>query len=45
MTGIWSLIFIRCQNYTLDRTDLYKISNVVLGVETIVADLYSSLEG
>jgi hypothetical protein len=31
--------------HLVDRTDLFKISNVVLGGEGIVTDLYSSLEG
>jgi hypothetical protein len=29
----------------VDRTDLFKVSNLVLGGEAIVMDLYSSLEG
>jgi hypothetical protein len=29
----------------IDRTDLFKVSNLVLGGEAIVTDLYSSLEG
>jgi hypothetical protein len=29
----------------IDRTDLFKISNLVLCAEVIVTDLYSSLEG
>jgi hypothetical protein len=28
----------------MDRTDLFKISNLVLGGEATVTDLYSSLE-
>jgi hypothetical protein len=31
--------------HLIDRTDLFKISNLVLGGEGIVTDLYSSLEG
>jgi hypothetical protein len=31
--------------HLIDRTDLFKISNLVLGGEAIVTDLYSSLEG
>jgi hypothetical protein len=31
--------------YLIDRTDLFKISNLGLGGEAIVTDLYSSLEG
>jgi hypothetical protein len=30
--------------YLIDRKDLFKISNLVLGREEIVTDLYSSLE-
>jgi hypothetical protein len=30
--------------YLIDRTDLFKISNLVLGGETIVMGLHSSLE-
>jgi hypothetical protein len=30
--------------HLIDRTDLFKISNLVLGGEAIVTDLYSSLE-
>jgi hypothetical protein len=31
--------------HLIDRTDLFKISNLVLGGEATVTDLYSSLEG
>jgi hypothetical protein len=31
--------------YFINRTDLFKISNLVVGGEAIVTDLYSSLEG
>jgi hypothetical protein len=31
--------------HLIDRTDLFKISNLVLGGEVTVMDMYSSLEG
>jgi hypothetical protein len=31
--------------HLIDRSDLFKISNLVFGGEAIVMDLYSSLEG
>jgi len=31
--------------YLIERTDLFKISNLVLGGKEIVTSLYSSLEG
>lgn len=36
--------FIRCQNYTLDRTDLFKTSHVVSDGRAFVTNLYSSLD-
>jgi hypothetical protein len=31
--------------HLIDRADLFKLSNLVLGGEVIVTDMYSSLEG
>jgi hypothetical protein len=47
ITGVWSLIFLLGVKviHLIDRTDLFKISNLILGREAIVMDLYSSLEG
>jgi hypothetical protein len=31
--------------YLIDRTELFRVGGLVLGGETVVTDLYSSLEG
>jgi hypothetical protein len=32
--------FIKCQSYSVDRTDLFKIAYLVLGVEMTVSDVW-----
>ena len=46
LTGIWSLIPILCVQiiHLVDRTDLFKISNLVESGKEIVTSQYSSLE-
>jgi hypothetical protein len=38
------IFLVGCQNYTVDRADLFKIYNLVLGREAILTNLHSSLE-
>jgi len=47
ITGIWSLSPLLCVKiiHLLDKTDLFKISNLVYGGREFVTSLYSSLEG
>jgi hypothetical protein len=46
ITGMWGLIFLLGVKiiHLVDRTDLFKISDLVLGGEAIVTDFYSSLK-
>ena len=47
ITGIWSLSPLLGVKivHLVDRTDLFKISNLVYGGREIVTSLYSSVEG
>ena len=47
ITGIWSLSPLLSDQivHLVDRTDLFKISNLVYDGREIVRSLYSSLEG
>jgi hypothetical protein len=47
ITGIWSLSLLLVVKivHLVDRTDLFKIINLVYGGREIVMSLYSSLQG
>ena len=47
ITGMWSLSILLVVKivHLVDRTNLFKISNLVYGGSEIVTSLYSSLEG